>query len=260
MSNFIEPRLCIFIPSYNARGLLQATVKRIPWTSLPPGMHYELLFIDNASTDGTPAAIATIRTELEEDGVRTHAQLHQINQGYGGSVKAAFSFCLEHGFDFIAVLHADGQYAPEALPGLISALISAPGAALHFGSRLTGQPLRGGMPMYKFLANHGLSKLQNLCIGLRLSEYHSGYRLYRLKHLQGLPWQHLSDGFVIDNELVCMIHKGGFLITESSIPTYYGQEKSHVPRISTPLAILHNLGRYLLAHWGLRRDRRYSIE
>ena len=143
MSSSIEPRLCIFIPSYNARDFLQATVKRIPWTSLPPGMHYQLLFIDNASTDGTPAAIAAIRTARGKWN-RTHARLHQINQGYGGSVKAAFSFCLEHGFDFIAVLHADGQYAPEALPGLISALISAPGAALHLGGRLTGQPLKGG--------------------------------------------------------------------------------------------------------------------
>src|SRR5262249_14901089 len=152
---------CIFMPSYNAQDFIRATVKRIPWASLPPGMHYELLFIDNASTDGTPATIAAIRAELEESGVRTHARLHQVNRGYGGSVKAAFSFCLEHGFDFLAVLHADGQYAPEELPRLILALLDEPRAALHFGSRLTGQPLLGGMPMYKFLANHVLSKLQN---------------------------------------------------------------------------------------------------
>lgn len=260
MSSAMEPRLCIFIPSYNALDFIHATVKRIPWTSLPPGMHYELLFIDNASTDGTPAAIAAICVDLERRGVRTHAQLQRVNRGYGGSVKAAFSFCFEHSFDFMAVLHADGQYAPEELPRLIMALLGEPRAALHFGSRLTGQPLMGGMPMYKFLANHALSKLQNLCTGLRLSEYHSGYRLYRLRHLQGLPWQHLSDGFVIDNEIICMIHAGGFLITESPIPTCYGQEKSHVPRVGTPCAILYNLGMYLLAHWRLRHDLRYFIE
>ena len=260
MESPLEARLCIYMPSYNAREFIHATVNRIPWASLPPDMHYEILFVDNASTDGTPDVIADICTELEERGVRTHTRLHQVNRGYGGSVKAAFGFCLEHGFDFIAVLHADGQYAPEELPRLLSALRAEPRAALHFGSRLTGQPLKGGMPLYKFLANHALSKLQNLGTGLRLSEYHSGYRLYRLQHLQRLPWQHLSDGFVIDNEIVCMIHTGGFLITESAIPTYYGKEKSHVPRLGTPCAILYNLGQYLLAHWGLRHDMRYYVE
>jgi glycosyltransferase involved in cell wall biosynthesis len=249
--------MCIFIPSYNTEDFIRGTVERIPWASLPPGIHYELLFIDNASTDSTPAVIADIRAELKERGVHTHALLQKVNRGYGGSVKTAFGFCFDHGFEYMAVLHADGQYAPEELPRFIMALHDEPRAALHFGSRLTGQPLAGGMPIYKFLGNHALSKLQNLCTGLRLSEYHSGYRLYRLRDLQGLPWKHLSDGFVIDNEIICMIHTGGFLITESPIPTFYGQEVSHVSRIGTPCAILCNIWMYLLAYWGLRHDPRY---
>lgn len=216
-----------------------------------------MLFVDNASRDGSPEAIARARAVLDSLGIRSHALLHPSNRGYGGSVKSAFEFALAHAFDFIAVLHADGQYAPEKLPELISALLAEPRAALHFGSRLTGKPLDGGMPLYKYLANHFLSGLQNLGSGLRISEYHSGYRLYRLAHISRLPWRELSDGFVIDNEIVFMIHTGGFLITESPIPTFYGEEKSHVPRLGTPLAILRNLAEYVCARAGLRADPRY---
>ena len=148
---------------------------------------------------------------------------------------------------------------PEELPRLIAKLLEEPRSALHFGSRLAGRPLRGGLPTYKFLANHALSKFQNLCTGLSFSEYHSGYRLYRLAHMRQLPWAHLSDEFVIDNEIILMIRQSEFLITESPITTHYGEQKSNVPRIGTPLAILFNLLEYVLARWGLRQDVRYRF-
>ena len=113
MARPLEARVCMYLPSYNVRECIHATVTRIPWASLPPDMHAEILFIDNASTDGTPAVIADLYTELEGRGVRTHTRLHQGNRGYGGSIKAALGFCLEQGFNVRAVLHADGQYAPE---------------------------------------------------------------------------------------------------------------------------------------------------
>lgn len=254
-----DQTLLIYIPSYNAATFLETTVRRIPWDQLPPGLRYSVLFVDNASQDGTIQAIARSRDSLVPPSVPAHAILHPVNRGYGGSVKSALQFALDCDFDYIAVLHADGQYAPEKLPDLIHRLLSEPRAALHFGSRLTGHPLAGGMPLYKFLANHFLSGLQNVFSGLRLSEYHSGYRLYRLAHIAQIPWQHLSDGFVIDNEIVFMLHTAGFLITESPIPTFYGKEKSHVPRIGTPLAILRNLVDYTLSRIGLRSDTRYRF-
>lgn len=250
-------RFLIYIPSYNAKPFIERTLARIPWDTLPGGLDYAVLFVDNASQDGTPAAIAGLQVNLRASGRACDVILHPVNRGYGGSVKSALQFAFQHKFDYIAVLHADGQYAPEKLPELISALLAEPKAALHFGSRLTGRPLAGGMPLYKFFAGHLLNNLQNACSGLRLSEYHSGYRLYRLEHIARIPWQRLSDGFVIDNEIIFMIQTAGLLITESPIPTFYGKEKSNVPRIGTPLAILRNLAEYVLSRAGLREDLRY---
>lgn len=253
-----DSKLLIYIPSYNARPFLERTVSRIPWERIPPQVSCSVLFVDNASPDGTAEVIPRAQESLRAAGIPSDSIFHPVNRGYGGSVKSAFAYAFEHKFDFLAVLHADGQYAPEKLPELISALLAEPRAALHFGSRLAGDALAGHMPLYKFLANHILSGLQNLLSGLNLSEYHSGYRLYRLAHIARIPWQRLSDGFVIDNEIIFMIHTAGFLITESPIPTHYGEEKSHVPNLGTPLAILKNLLLFVLARMGLRHDPRYE--
>jgi len=215
-------RLLIAIPSYNAKPFLRATVDRIPWDAFPADIAREVFFIDNASQDGTQDEICLIRQELEAAGI------------------------------------PDGQYAPELLPPMLEQLRARPEAALHFGSRLTGRPLAGGMPLYKYAANHLLSGLQNLLLGARLSEYHSGYRLYRMALMAGLPYRNLSDGFVFDNQIIWLILDRGFGVSESTIPTHYGEEKSHVPRIATPLAILGQLGLYLLHRWGIRRSRLYA--
>lgn len=244
----------VFMPCYNAERFVCATVDRIPWEKLPPSLDYCLLLIDNSSTDGTWERIETLLTRPNTFAVR-----HQHNTGYGGSVKSALQWSMARGAEFLVVLHADGQYAPEELPRLLGQLIELPATALLFGSRLSGHPMRGGMPFYKFVANHLLSALQNLILGLRLSEYHSGYRLYRLPLLAPLRWPALSDGFVFDNEIIFLLRQAGLAIAESPIPTYYGEEKSHVPKLGTPLAILANAARYLLAKLSLRHDRLYSL-
>jgi glycosyltransferase involved in cell wall biosynthesis len=249
-------RLCIFIPSYNAGGFLASTVDRLPLAALRAAWIVDVLFVDNASTDDTPAIIGQLRASLDSAGVGVHTELRDTNRGYGGSVKTAIGFALARDYDVLAVVHADGQYAPEELPRLLSELAAEPRTALHFGSRLTGDPLRGGMPLYKFVANHALSRLQNLCSGMNLSEYHSGYRLYRVKYLAPLAWTRLSSGFVVDIEILFMLHAAGLQISESPIPTHYGSEKSHVPRLGTPIAILRNLGRYVMSRAG-RRDPLY---
>jgi glycosyltransferase involved in cell wall biosynthesis len=256
-----EPaRLCIYIPSFNARPFLRGTVERIPWEALRREADPSLLFIDNASTDGTQTEIARVREELTGAGIRSEAILHETNRGYGGSVKTALDWSAGRNFDYLAVLHADGQYAPEALPDLLARLRASEGTALYFGSRLTGDPLRGGMPFYKFAANHVLSGLQNLVLHARLSEYHSGYRLYRLALMKQVPYRRLSDGFVFDNQIIYQILHCRFGIEESAIATHYGDEKSNVPRLGTPLAILTELGRFALHRSGLKRSSLYEKE
>jgi glycosyltransferase involved in cell wall biosynthesis len=252
----LKARLCIHIPSYNARDFLFATVRRIPWDMLQ-GFSTTVLFVDNASQDGTVEEIDRARAELSATGIAADAILHSANRGYGGSVKSAFAYSIQNGFDFMAIVHSDGQYAPEELPRLLAALVEKPDICLLFGSRLAGSPLEGGMPVYKYFANHILTGLQNRLSGLNLSEYHSGYRLYRLALLAKIPWQTLSDDFVIDNEIIFAIHRCGFGIAELPIPTHYGTEKSNVPTIGTPLAILVNLAQYVLCRAGLREDPRY---
>jgi glycosyltransferase involved in cell wall biosynthesis len=252
-----DQRLSIFVPCYNTREFLLAAVRRIPWDRLPANLVYSVLFVDNASTDGTREAIEQARAELGRRGVSTEAIFHPRNRGYGGSLKTAFSHALENGIDYLAIVHSDGQYAPEELPRLISKLVSEAGVCLLFGSRLAGNPVKGGMPVYRYLANHFLSGLQNLFSGLRLSEYHSGYRLYRLSLVERIPWRELADNFVVDNEIIFMIHRCGFEIAELPIPTHYGKEKSNVPKLGTPLAILWNLAQFFLCRVGLRHDPRY---
>jgi glycosyltransferase involved in cell wall biosynthesis len=252
----LKARLCIHIPSYNARGFLLAAVRRVPWDMLQ-GFSTTVLFVDNASQDDTSVEIGKARSELSAAGITTHAILHPENRGYGGSVKSAFTYSIENGFDFMAIVHSDGQYAPEELPRLLAALADDADICLLFGSRLAGSPLEGGMPVYKYLANRFLTGLQNLCSGLHLSEYHSGYRLYRLALLAKIPWQTLSDGFVFDNEIIFAIQRCGLRIAELPIPTHYGTEKSNVPTIGTPFAILVNLAQYMLCRAGLRDDPRY---
>jgi len=250
-------RLLICIPSYNASLLLRNTVARIPWERLRATVSPEVFFIDNASNDGTPAEITLAERELRDAGIPCRSLFRTRNQGYGGSMKAAIGEAVRSQADYLAILHADGQYAPELLPSLLDELRRRPETAVHFGSRLSGRPLAGGMPLYKFIANHVLTGLQNLVLGLKLSEYHSGYRLYRVPLIAPLPCANLSDGFVFDNQILWLIRNRGLGISESPIPTHYGSEKSHVPRIATPLAILGHLVLYALHRQGLWRSRLY---
>jgi hypothetical protein len=160
----------------------------------------------------------------------------------------------------MVVLHADGQYAPEELPRLIGELLGHTGSALHFGSRLTGSPLKGGMPVYKYLANVTLTAIQNFVLKTRLSEFHSGYRLYRVAMVETTPWRKASDGFDFDNEIIFLLVRARLGITESPIPTFYGEETSYVPTLGTPLAILRNTWRYVQAVLGGRRDPLYGAK
>lgn len=243
-----EKKFCIYIPCYNGGKFIAKTVSRIPWDSLPAELEYSMLFVDNASEDNSWEEIERISSKLREQrSIKVEAIRHPFNRNYGGSVKSAFDYCIKNGIGMIVVLHADGQYAPEELPRLINELLQNSDSALHFGSRLTGSPLKGGMPIYKWAANHALTAIQNIAIGAKLSEYHSGYRLYRLGMVDTTPWRKASDGFDFDNEIIFLIRRAGLGITESPIPTFYGEEVSYVPTIGTPLAILRNTWRYIKA-------------
>ncbi len=154
---------------------------------------------------------------------------HEANLGYGGNQKAGYAWAREHGLDVVVLLHADGQYAPEVIDELVAPLLAGDADAV-FGSRMMvrGAALKGGMPVYKFVGNRILTGVQNKLVGMDLTEWHSGYRAYRVDALSELPLTSYSDGFDFDTEIILGLASAGKRIVEVPIPTYYGDEICYV--------------------------------
>ena len=152
-----------------------------------------------------------------------------VNLGYGGNQKIGFFYAIKNEFDYVALVHGDGQYAPECLPELVGPLASGEADAV-FGSRMMtrGSARKGGMPLYKFVGNKILTAFQNSLLRSGLSEFHSGYRLYTVDALRRIPFQLNTNDFHFDTEIIIQLIVGGWRIKELPIPTYYGDEICHV--------------------------------
>jgi glycosyltransferase involved in cell wall biosynthesis len=225
-SNPSKPRLLIFIVAYNAETTIRSVLQRIP-ASLRQ-YETEILIIDDASRDRTFEK----GREVEVEGklpFKLTVLYNPVNQGYGGNQKIGFHYAVKNGFDFVALVHGDGQYAPEMLPDLIKPLLSGEADAV-FGSRMMtrGAALRGGMPLYKFVGNKILTTFQNKVLRASLSEFHSGYRLYSTNALRKIPFHLNSNQFHFDTEIIIQLLFARQRIKEIAIPTYYGDEISHV--------------------------------
>ncbi len=219
-------RLLIFVIAYYADSTLKEVLERVP-RSILTDFDCEVLVIDDASQDRTfevGRAYQAAHPEMPMTVLR-----NEYNQGYGGNQKIGYAYAIAKRFDFVAMLHADGQYAPEALPELMRPLAEGRADAV-LGSRMM-QPmdaLKGGMPLYKFVGNRILSRLQNLMLGTRLSEFHSGYRIYSVRALERLPVRLNSDDFHFDTEIIIQMLNARARVVELPIPTYYGSEISRV--------------------------------
>ena len=223
MNEHERPRLLVFIVAYNAETTIQPTLQRIP-ARLLEDYDVEVLVIDDSSTDRTFDRGEALRREATLPFALT-VLFNPVNQGYGGNQKIGFHYAIEHGFDFVALIHGDGQYAPERLPELVAPLATREADAV-FGSRMMrkGEARRGGMPLYKYLGNRVLSWLQNRLLRSTLSEFHSGYRVYSTGALRRIPF-HLNDnGFRFDTDIIIQLMFAGLRIKELPIPTYYGDE------------------------------------
>lgn len=221
-----KPRVLIFIVAYNAEKTIESVLKRIP-ESLRE-YDTEVLIIDDASKDKTFEAAELARTKGEIPYPITVLR-NPVNQRYGGNQKIGYHYAIERGFDFVALVHGDGQYAPEALPRLLEPLVKGEAEAV-FGSRmmtLTGA-LEGGMPLYKYVGNRILTAFQNQVLGSRLSEFHTGYRIYSTKALSKLPFHLNTNDFHFDTEIIIQFIVAGLRIKELPIPTFYGEEVCHV--------------------------------
>jgi glycosyltransferase involved in cell wall biosynthesis len=221
-----KKRVLIFIVAYNAEQTIQSVIRRIPHALAD--YDTEVLIIDDSSHDHT-FECARNSADAGDVPFPLTVLFNPVNQGYGGNQKIGFHYAIEKQFDIVALVHGDGQYAPERLPALLEPLVSGEADAV-FGSRMMSRfdALRGGMPLYKFVGNRILSFIQNRLLGSRLSEFHSGYRLYSVKALERLPFERNTNDFHFDTEIILQFFRAGLRIRELPIPTYYGDEICHV--------------------------------
>jgi glycosyltransferase involved in cell wall biosynthesis len=217
-----KPKLLVFVIAYYAEATLSKVLERIP-PSVFEDYECEVLVVDDASEDRTYA----VGREYQQShpGIRMTVLRNEYNQGYGGNQKVGYTYAIAHDFDFVAMVHGDGQYAPEELPRLLEPLRSGQADAV-FGSRMmnTFGALKGGMPLYKYIGNKILTTAQNALLGTKLSEFHSGYRIYSVKALREIRYRMNSNDFHFDTEIIIQLLNAGQRIVEKPIPTYYGDE------------------------------------
>src|SRR3954465_8385235 len=223
--NLGRKRLLIFIVAYNAQTTIEKVLSRIP-RSLR-GENVEVLIIDDSSQDDTFQS--GIRYQQQDSAFKITVLRTPENQGYGGNQKLGYRYAIDNGFDIVALIHGDGQYAPEKLPALLEPFYKGEADAV-FGSRMIKKQdaLKGGMPLYKWVGNQVLTKFQNALLGSNLSEFHSGYRLYSTKALARVPFDRNSNDFHFDTDIIIQFVFAGMRIVEIPIPTFYGDEICHV--------------------------------
>lgn len=212
-------KTAIFIPACEAEKTLEGVIRRIP-QSVYESVG-EILIQDNDSHDQTLAVASRLAAEFDKITVVAN----DTNLNYGGTKKKAYRYLLDKGYDFIVLLHSDLQHPPEYLPAMLEPLITNK-ADVVLGSRMSGQPLGGGMPLYKWLGNRFLTICMNSFLGLRLSEYHTGYRAYRCQALAQLHIETCGNGHEISAQILMRAVKQKLRITEISVPTHYGTESS----------------------------------
>jgi len=211
---FHGKKIVVVMPAYNAAKTIEKTYREIPMDLVD-----EVVVTDDASPDDT--------VEIAKR-LGLHTLVHQKNLGYGGNQKTCYTEALRLGADVVIMLHPDYQYTPALLPAMIGMITDGPFDTV-LGSRvLGGRALAGGMPMYKYVANRGLTAVQNLLCGAKLSEYHTGYRAFSREVLESLALLENSDDFVFDNQMLAQILLAGFEIGEVSCPAAYFEEASSI--------------------------------
>ncbi len=238
---YLGQKVVVVLPAYRAAQTLQKTYAEIPFDVVD-----EVVLVDDKSPDNT----VEVARQL---GIK-HIVIHSQNKGYGGNQKSCYDKAKELGADIVVMLHPDYQYTPKLLLSMI-ALIGNDLYPVVFGSRiLGGGALRGGMPKYKYVANRLLTLTQNILMGEKLSEYHTGYRAFHRKVLDACEYHNCSDDFVFDNQMIGQIFWNGFEIAEITCPTKYFDEASSINfgrSVTYGLGVLRVSWRYFLARMGV---------
>jgi glycosyltransferase involved in cell wall biosynthesis len=243
-------RFAIFVVAYNAVTTLRKVLDRIPkeaWDAVE-----EVLVFDDASQDDTEMLGQGYKASRGVEKLKIYR--NESNLGYGGNQKKGYAYAIEKGYDFILLLHGDGQYAPEMIPQFIAQARQRRPAAI-FGSRMMGPGAArgGGMPLYKFAGNKILTGVENFLLGTHLSEFHSGYRMYSVEALKHLHFNAYTNDFHFDTQIIVELVHHGFEIMEIPIPTYYGDEICYVNGLKYAKDVVASVLRYRLYSAGLVR-------
>jgi len=213
---FKDQKVIVVMPAYNAAKTLRQTYDEV----MEQGVVDLVILVDDGSRDDTVA--------IARDLPRTMVHVHDKNRGYGANQKSCYRLALEQGGDIIIMVHPDYQYTPKLIPAM-AAMIGNGLYECVLGSRiLGGHALKGGMPVWKYLANRFLTLVENLLVGAKLSEYHTGYRAFSRRLLEKLPLQANSDDFVFDNQMIAQVLWFGYIVAEVSCPTRYFAEASSI--------------------------------
>lgn len=252
----------VIVVAYNAAATLAAVLDRIPQSFR--ARVSEVVVCDDASSDST-YVVGVEYQKVSDLPLTVLRRSH--NLGYGGNQKAAYAWAIERELDVVVLLHGDGQYAPEVIEDIVRPL-ECPDVDAVFGSRMMvpGSARLGGMPLYKLVGNRILSSAANSVSGLDLSEWHSGYRAYRVSALAAVPFMENSDGFDFDTQIILQLHEAGRRIVEVPIPTYYGDEICYVKGTAYAAAVVRDLCKYRMRRMGLApgmpmaRDTAYELK
>jgi glycosyltransferase involved in cell wall biosynthesis len=243
-----QKKVIAVLPAYNAALTLEKTYNEIPMDLVD-----EVILCDDASKDNTSDLAKAI-------GIK-HVIVHQENKGYGGNQKSLYNKALALGGDIIIMLHPDYQYTPKLIPAMVN-IIGDELYPVVLGSRILGKgALKGGMPLYKYIANRLLTLSQNLMVNYKLSEYHTGYRAFSKEVLEGINFNGNSDDFVFDNEMLSQIIYAGFDIAEVTCPTKYFEEASSINFARSAkygMGVLRVSFSHLLQRMGLAKFKMYE--
>ena len=240
-------KIIIVMPAYNAEKTLLQTYKEIPKDIID-----EIILTDDASKDNTAELAKSLNIET---------LIHKENKGYGGNQKTCYTEALKKNPDIVIMLHPDYQYTPKLILPMVS-MIASGEYDVVLASRILGRgALHGGMPKYKYIANRILTMIENIMLGYKLTEYHTGYRAFSRKVLETIPFMENSDDFVFDNEMLAQIIYFNFRIAEISCPTKYFHEASSINfkrSVKYGFGVLHTSLRFVLQELKIKKYKIFS--